>query len=91
MVRALLYMLISIALITFLRVVIGLIGKTFSDLVQPQSSKPAAPPGPASLARELKRDPVCGTYVSEATSVKKTVGGEVVHFCSTACRDRHNA
>jgi YHS domain-containing protein len=41
------------------------------------------------LQGELKRDPVCGTYVSTATSVKRTVGGEVVHFCSEECREKY--
>ncbi len=39
---------------------------------------------------ELKKDPVCGTFVAVSTSVKKTVHGEVVHFCSEACRDKYN-
>jgi len=38
---------------------------------------------------ELKRDPVCGTYVSTATSVKRTIGGEVVHFCSVECSNKY--
>lgn len=37
---------------------------------------------------ELKKDPVCGTFVSAAGSVTKTVNGEVIHFCSAACRDK---
>jgi YHS domain-containing protein len=38
---------------------------------------------------ELKRDPVCGTYVSTATSVKRSVDGEVVYFCSQACSEKY--
>jgi YHS domain-containing protein len=38
---------------------------------------------------ELVRDPVCGTYVSAAVSVKRTVQGQVFHFCSNECRDRY--
>lgn len=38
---------------------------------------------------ELKKDPVCGTYVSTATSVSRTVNGSVVYFCSKECRDRY--
>ena len=41
------------------------------------------------LQGELKRDPVCGTFISTATSVKKTVDGEVVHFCSEECRAKY--
>jgi hypothetical protein len=40
---------------------------------------------------DLKRDPVCGTYVSGAVSVKRTVKGIVVHFCSNECRDKYGA
>ncbi len=40
---------------------------------------------------ELKKDPVCGIYVAPATSVSKTVKGELVYFCSTACRDKFSA
>jgi YHS domain-containing protein len=40
------------------------------------------------MVAELKRDPVCGTYVSTATSIKRTVGGETVHFCSTGCSEK---
>lgn len=38
---------------------------------------------------ELKKDPVCGTYVSADTAVTREVAGEVVHFCSVSCRDRY--
>jgi YHS domain-containing protein len=49
----------------------------------------AAPREPAVVAGgELKKDPVCGTYVSTALSVTRTVNGELVHFCSRECRDK---
>jgi YHS domain-containing protein len=38
---------------------------------------------------ELKQDPVCGTFVAVSSSIKRTVNGEVIHFCSTACRDKY--
>ena len=49
------------------------------------------PPGEqADVARRrLVRDPVCGVHVAEALAVPLRDGGEVVHFCSTACRDRY--
>jgi YHS domain-containing protein len=37
----------------------------------------------------LQQDPVCGTYVSTETSLKKLVKGQVVHFCSPECRNRY--
>jgi YHS domain-containing protein len=61
------------------------------------SVRRAATPPPATQPQqptvisggELKKDPVCGTYVSAALAVKRTVNGEVVHFCSNECRDRY--
>ena len=71
----------------FVRRVVQLIFQGFS-----QASREASAPPPESrpqLGGELKKDPVCGTFVAVASSIKKTVNGEVVHFCSTACRDKY--
>jgi len=38
---------------------------------------------------ELRKDPVCGTYVSMLAGVRDKVRGETVYFCSTECRDRY--
>ncbi|MBV9505087.1 MAG: YHS domain-containing protein [Acidobacteriia bacterium] len=46
---------------------------------------------PSPTGTELKKDPVCGTYVSMAASVTSTVNGSVVHFCSPQCRDKFRA
>ncbi len=88
MVRAVLYIFLAIILISFLRSIIGIIGKAFASLVEPERPVPPAAGDPRK-AGELKRDPVCGTYVSTATSVKRTVAGEVVHFCSSACSQKY--
>lgn len=40
-------------------------------------------------ARKLVRDPVCGVYLAEVLAVPLREGGELVHFCSTACRDKY--
>jgi YHS domain-containing protein len=40
---------------------------------------------------ELKKDPVCGTFVSVDASVTKRVNGELVHFCSPGCRDNYRS
>jgi len=45
-------------------------------------------PAPAA-ARRLVRDPVCGMHVDETRSIPFREGGEVIHFCSTACRDTY--
>jgi YHS domain-containing protein len=52
----------------------------------------ATPPPPTVIAGgELKKDPVCGTYISAALSVTRKVNGEMVHFCSKECRDKYRA
>ena len=40
---------------------------------------------------ELKKDPVCGTYVSPGAAVSKRIKGDVVYFCSPECRDKYVA
>ncbi len=60
------------------------------------SKRAAAPPPPSRqptvvAGGELKRDPVCGTYVSTAASVTRKVDGELLHFCSSECRDKYHA
>jgi YHS domain-containing protein len=41
-----------------------------------------------SPSMELKKDPVCGTYVSPATGVSRSVQGHLIYFCSKECRDK---
>ena len=90
MLRFLVYSLVAVFLISLVRMFIGIILKGFGDLLNPQS---ASEPGPEPAQQvpaggELKKDPVCGTYVSEVASIKRTVKGQTVHFCSTDCRDK---
>ena len=42
-------------------------------------------------ARKLVRDPVCGVYVAEVLAIPMREGGELLHFCSTECRDKYAA
>jgi len=42
-------------------------------------------------SRRLVRDPVCGMHVDETLSIPLREGGELVHFCSIACRDAYAA
>lgn len=44
---------------------------------------------PDEVTRRLVRDPVCGTHVAEALAIPLRDGGEVLHFCSIACRDKY--
>jgi YHS domain-containing protein len=92
MVRVVLYLFLAILLITLLRSVLGVVGKGVSALFGPEPPGPETPSGEEPrLAGELKRDPVCGVYISAASSIKRTVHGEVVHFCSPECSEKYKS
>ena len=46
-------------------------------------------PPPVHAGGVLKKDPVCGTYVSADSSITRTINGEVVHFCSRECSEKY--
>jgi YHS domain-containing protein len=55
----------------------------------PQTADPAEGIPVPSAARRLVRDPVCGLHVDETLSIPLRDGGELLHFCSPACRDAY--
>ena len=79
-------------LVLFVR---ALIRSIFTGIRSAQSAQSARrspeQPQPVSSGGELKRDPVCGTYVSTATSLSRKVDGGMVYFCSKECRDNYRA
>ena len=86
-------MLIAIVLITVLRSVIGFLSRVFVQLV-----RASATPAPiretrqsVPLTGELKKDPICGTYIAVAGSLQKTIGEQTFYFCSQQCRDKFPA
>ena len=73
-----------------IRYAIVTVSRFFSQVMKPGG--PSDVEAPSKIVHgELKKDPVCGTFVSTATSVKETVNGELMHFCSTTCRDKFRA
>lgn len=83
MVRVVLYAIVAVLVISALRSVIGIMAKAFAQFTgmrPPETRRPTVAAG-----GELKRDPVCGTFISPATAVQKKVGGEVYYFCSQEC------
>ena len=64
----------------------GLFKRGRDVLAQQQRSEPAPAPMPS---MELKKDPVCGTYVSPASGVSRMVQGHLIYFCSKECRDKY--
>ena len=93
MFRAIAYLIASVLVISIVRSIIGdhcerILPICFNRPVTkpPPGSGPRALPSPA--GGELKKDPVCGTFISTATALQKRSGGEVYYFCSTECRDK---
>jgi YHS domain-containing protein len=91
MFRLIFYLIFTVVFISVLRAVMRIVFKGLQEVMNPnagaQSRQPASPQIP--LTGELKKDPSCGTYISAATSIKETVGGETFHFCSKQCRDKY--
>jgi YHS domain-containing protein len=44
---------------------------------------------PDTSARKLVRDPVCGMHMAETIAIPLRSGGELLNFCSLACRDKY--
>lgn len=81
MLRTLLYTLLGIIGITFLKMVIGILGKAFREAGgEPHASAQSAevPKG-----TELRKCSVCGTYSPAAGAPR--VSGVDAFFCSDAC------
>jgi YHS domain-containing protein len=93
MFRAIFYLLLSVVVITVAKSIIGIVLRGVAEAMKPGSSTGAAPrqPNQVPLTGELKKDPVCGTYISAATSIQEKVGGQTFHFCSPECRDKYVA
>jgi len=86
MFRLLLRFLLLVLVVSLIRYVISTVARLFSRAAKPAPQSPRSVE--ATAGGELKQDPVCGTFVPATTSIKKTVNGELVYFCSAACRDK---
>jgi YHS domain-containing protein len=94
MFRAILYLIGFMLVMSVIRSVLGIITKAFSGLsssTSPQAGAPGSPPSSPPSGGELKKDPVCGTFISTATAFQKSAGGQTYYFCSTECRDKFKA
>jgi len=87
MIRAVVYLLVTVLVLALLRAVMGVLQKGVASLFQPDAGQRRDAPRSAG---QLRRDPVCGAYVSEDLAVKKSVGNKTYFFCSPACRDKHH-
>jgi YHS domain-containing protein len=60
-----------------------IVGKMDSGGRQP---KPSVDVPSDAVNQKLVRDPVCGMHVAEGLALPLKQGGEILHFCSDACR-----
>jgi hypothetical protein len=86
--RVLLYLIVGVIILSLLRSVLEFVGKAFTSASSPDPADPRRPAGQTSQPQTLKKDPVCGTFVSPATAMQKSKGGETYYFCSAECRDK---
>ena len=87
--RVLLYLIVGVIILSLLRSALEFIGKAFTSASQPGSADPRRSAGQSGgQPQTLKKDPVCGTFVSAATAMQKSKGGETYYFCSAECRDK---
>ncbi len=77
---------------------VWLLRRVFGSLLQNAASAPrqtgaesAGAPQTSVGSRRLVRDPVCGMHVDETLSIPLREDGQLLHFCSIACRDAHIA
>jgi YHS domain-containing protein len=105
MFRALLELFITLLAAMVARAVISSIMKGLSNATssafqqqgqsnphQQYSSHPQSKPdtGGPKTGSELHKDPICGTYVSEATGFRRQASGQTFYYCSQACKDKHS-
>jgi YHS domain-containing protein len=93
MIRLVGFLLLLIFLLTILRYVIGFIARHFfNSSMQPSRQGPrSASKASSPFGGELKRDPVCGTYVSPGNAVRRIEAGETLYFCSEECAKTHQS
>lgn len=89
MMRAIFELILTVLVITLLRSVIGILAKGVFHPSAPAASPGRRPSVPA--GGELKKDPVCGTFISTSTAIQKKIHGETYYFCSADCRDKFKA
>jgi YHS domain-containing protein len=101
MFRALLELFITLLAAMVARAVISSIMKGLSNATsnafqqsqsppnQQYSGSQPNPPGPKT-GSELHKDPVCGTYVSEATGFRRQASGQIYYYCSEDCKNKHS-
>jgi len=88
LVRFLFWLLVISWAVRLIRRIFGWMLRNASTAMKPEASATGQEQTP-SASRRLVRDPVCGMHVDETLSIPLREGGELLHFCSLACRDAY--
>ena len=95
MLRALVDFVLMMIVFAMLRSIISAVSKAVGGSAAGRMNRPAPAPAPRRgdfpSGGELKRDPVCGTFVPVSGSLHKNVNGITQYFCSQTCLDRFRA
>ena len=91
MFRLLEFLFTILFLISVIRTVVSFAQRYFGGIQARARVQQPRPQAQQSATTMLHQDPVCKTYVSVETSLKRLQGGRVIHFCSAECRDRYTA
>jgi hypothetical protein len=104
MIRALVYILVSVFVISLVRAILGVVMKGVAQLFQEEAAssttaaRPASSPsGSAASADskafggELMKCPVCGTFSAPKPGLSSVREGKPIYFCSEACKTRQAA
>lgn len=78
-------LLVFIMVVPLIRMVLGMLARMFTNFAA--GKRQPAPAGPARVPAggTLRKDPICGTFVSESVAKTLSNGGKTYHFCSDAC------
>jgi YHS domain-containing protein len=86
--RFLLSLFAILAAFLLLRSLLAPLVSAVVSLLAPAPAPPAPrEPAAAKPASELKKDPVCGAFISPELAVTEMYQGQTMHFCSKKCRD----
>jgi hypothetical protein len=94
MFRVIFGIIVSLFMISLLRMIMGAISREVggSGARQQTAQQPrhpnSTPPPAAPAGGELRKCPTCGAYHAHTNIAAKTKTGELMHFCSLPCREK---
>ena len=96
MFRVIFCIIVSLFMISLLRMIVGAISRevsgdrrTASNGPAPRNPNPSPPRGGA--GGELRKCPTCGAYHALTDVAVRNASGDLLHFCSQACREKFTA